>query len=226
MEKIKVMIADDHPAFRDGLARILQEENDLEVVATSGNGYEALELALKFKPQVIIMDISMPKMNGIEAVKRIKARAPEISIIIVSAYGYHSYVVAALEAGAAGYLLKNSRLLELKKSIRLVHSGDCVFDMKAAGRILANLTMEKPSKLRDLGGLRPREIEVLNLAAQGGNNKEIANRLEISERTVQTHLVNIFRKLRVSTRTEAVLRALKEGWIALDDLSLDSETSG
>ncbi len=218
MDKIKVMVVDDHPAFRDGLSRLLQEENDLEVVATPGDGKEAVELAPKLKPDVIVMDISMPNMNGIEAAKIIKNEAPEIAILMVSAYSYPSYVLAALRAGAAGYLLKNAPLQELTKAIRLISAGEGVFDMKVTGNLLRRLAMDKTEKRKDIEELHPRELQILTLAAKGLGNKEIATQLEISERTVQTHLVNLFRKLRVSSRTEAVLQGLRQGWLTLDDL--------
>jgi DNA-binding NarL/FixJ family response regulator len=218
VEKIKIMVADDHPAFRDGLSRLLQEESDLEVVATPGDGEEAVELALKLKPKVIIMDISMPKLNGIEAAKQIKSTLPETAILMVSAYSYQSYVLAALNAGAAGYLLKNAPLQELKKAIRLIYSGEGVFDMKVTGHLIRKLASDKAEKKQDSGTLHPRELEILTSTAKGMSNKEIASQLSISERTVQTHLVNIFRKMQVSSRTEAVLRGLRIGWLTLDDL--------
>lgn len=130
MKKIKIMVADDHPAFRNGLSRLLQEEPDLEVVATPGDGEEAIDLAIKLKPDVIIMDISMPKVNGIEATRRIKMVAPEIAILVISAYSYQSYYTAASRAGAAGYFLKSAPLQELIRAIRNVYSGEAVLNVK------------------------------------------------------------------------------------------------
>jgi two-component system, NarL family, response regulator LiaR len=225
VEKIKIMVADDHPAFRDGLSRLLQEESDLEVVATPGDGEEAVELALKLKPRVIIMDISMPKLNGIEAAKQIKSILPETAILMVSAYSYQSYVLASLNAGAAGYLLKNTPLQELKKAIRLIYSGEGVFDMKVTGHLIRKLATDKAERKQDAETLHPRELEILTSTAKGMSNKEIASHLSISERTVQTHLVNIFRKMQVSSRTEAVLRGLRIGWLTLDDLPANPELS-
>jgi two-component system, NarL family, response regulator LiaR len=225
MEKIKLMVVDDHPTFRDGLSRLLQEEEDIEIISTPESGERAVELAEKLKPSVIIMDISMPGINGIEATKQIKTKCPEVSILMVSAYSYQSYILASLRAGAAGYLLKNAPLQELIKAVRLIHSGEGVFDMKVTGNLLRNLASEKGEKRKDLEELHPRELEILTIAARGGSNKEIASRLEISERTVQTHLVNIFRKLRVSSRTEAVLKGLRAGWFTLDDLPSYQEDS-
>jgi two-component system, NarL family, response regulator LiaR len=223
MEKIQVMVVDDHPAFRDGLSRLLEEETDIEVVATPGDGEEAVDLANKLKPKVIVMDISMPKMNGIEAAKLIKSSRPEIAILMVSAYSYQSYVLASLRAGAAGYLLKNAPLQELTKAIRLVSSGEGVFDMKVTGNLLRHLAADKVEMRKDMEELHPRELQILSSAAKGMGNKEIAGELEISERTVQTHLVNIFRKLRVGSRTEAVLQGLKQGWLTLDDLPTNQQ---
>ncbi len=218
MEKIRVMVVDDHPAFRDGLSRLLQEEPDLEVVATPGDGEEAVNLAAKLKPNVIVMDISMPKMNGIEAAKLIKNQNREIAILMISAYNYQSYIIAALKAGAAGYLLKNAPLQELVKAVRLVHSGEGVFDMKVTGSLLRRLATDKVEKKKEAEELHSRELQILSLVAKGESNKEIAKRLDLSERTVQTHLGNIFRKLKVCTRTEAVLQGLRQGWLTLDDL--------
>ncbi len=220
-----MMVVDDHPAFRDGLSRLLSEETDLEIVSTTGDGEQVVGLANKLRPNVIVMDISMPKLNGIEAAKQIKATYPEIAILIVSAYSYPSYVLAALRAGAAGFLLKSSHVPELMKAIRLIYSGEAVFDLKATGNILRRLAADKVGKNKNLEELHPREMQILTIAAKGMGNKEIAKQLGISERTVQTHLVNIFRKLQVSSRTEAVLQGLKKGWLTLDDLPGIPESS-
>jgi len=225
MEKIRILVVDDHLAFRDGLSRLLQEEPDLEVVATPGDGEEAIDLAVKLKPDVIVMDISMPKFNGIEAAKCIKAITPEIAILMVSAYSYQSYILAALRAGAAGYLLKNAPLQELIQAIRRVYSGEAVFDLSASGSILSRLAADKVAKPHEQDDLHSHELEIITLAAKGESNQEIAVQLKISERTVQTHLVNIFRKLRVSSRTEAILQGLRQGWLRLEDVSCNPLSS-
>jgi DNA-binding NarL/FixJ family response regulator len=224
MSKIRVMVADDHPGFRDGLSRILSDETDFEIVANPRDGEQAIELASKLKPHVIVMDISMPRLNGIEAARQIKADCPDIAILMVSAYSYPSYALAALRAGADGYLLKNASIKRLLGAIRLVSSGEGVFYMKTTGSILHRLAGNKVEKRKDLEELRPREMQVLTLVAQGLGNKGIAQNLEISESTVQTHMVNIFRKLQVSSRTEAVLQGLKKGWMTLDDLPANEES--
>ena len=218
MEKIRVLIADDHPAFREGLCQLIEHEEDLECVAKPADGEEAVRLAIELLPDVAIIDIAMPKLNGIEAARQIKAARPAIAILMVSAFGYESYILASLRAGAAGYLLKNAPLRELTNAIRSVHVGEAVFDLKAASKILRRLADDKGEKRGGLEELQPRELEVLRLAGKGMSNKEIAGELVLSERTVQTHLVNIFRKLGVGSRTEAVLHALREGWLTLDDL--------
>ena len=218
MEKIKVLVADDHPAFREGLGRLLAEEKDIEIVAKAADGEETVSLAKELLPDVTIMDIAMPKLNGIEAARQIKAACPTTAILMVSAYDYESYMLASLRVGAAGYLLKSAPLHDLISAVRLVHAGEGVFDLKAASRLIRRLAAVKGEERKNLEELHYRELQVLKLAAKGMSNKEIARELVISERTIQTHLVNIFRKLKVGSRTEAVLRALKEGWLTLDDL--------
>ena len=218
MEKIRVLIADAHPVFREGLCQLLEHEEDMECVAKPADGEEAVRLTMELLPDVAIIDIAMPKLNGIEAVKQIKAARPATAILIVSAFDYESYILASLRAGAAGYLLKSTPLHELTNAIRSVHAGEAVFDFRATSKILRRLADDKGEERRYLEELKPRELEVLRLAGKGISNKEIAGELVISERTVQTHLVNIFRKLGVGSRTEAVLHALKEGWLTLDDL--------
>jgi len=217
--KIRILIADDHPLIRDGLTRLLEEEGDLEVVAQAGDGVEAVELASKFLPDVAIIDIVMPRINGIEATRQIKTACPATAILILSAYGYEPYILSAIEVGAAGYLLKNVRACELVAAIRALHAGETVLDPTAARKIFSRLAYNKgwrnsQAPLR----LHQHEIEILRLVAKGMSNKEIARELAISARTVQTHLVNIFNKLEVESRTEVVLHTLKEGWLTLDDL--------
>ena len=219
MAKIRVMVIDDHPAFREGLTRLLREVTDLEVIATLGDGIQALKSAKELKPDVAVMDISMPRMNGIEAAKQIKEVSPDTAILMVSAYKYPSYVLACLRAGAVGYLMKNASLNKIISAIRMIHVGGSVFDLAVTGKILFNLASGKAGMDQNQE-LHPRELLVLDLAARGRGNKEIGNQLDISERTVQTHLVNVFRKLQVNSRTEAIIRALKEGWLVLDDLAI------
>jgi len=219
MEKIRLLIADDHPTFLEGLSRLLQDEEDLECIAKSADGIEAVKLAKQLQPDVAIIDVSMPNLNGIEAARQIRAACPTTAILMISAFDYQSYVLASLRAGAAGYVSKNMPLYELVSAIRLVHNGGSVLDFKATGKIVRFLGTSDSSNRTDFEHLQTRELEVLKLLAKGMSNKDVAAELYISERTVQTHLVNIFRKLGVSSRTQAVLDALKKGWITIDDLS-------
>ncbi len=218
MNKIKVLVADDHPTFREGLCHFLTEEKDMEVVAKAADGEETVRLAKQLLPDVAIIDVAMPKLNGIEAARQIKAACPTTAIFMVSAYGYESYLLASVRAGAAGYLLKNAPVGELISAVRSVRSGEAVFDLKAIGKILARVATEEGGERKGLGRLHQRELQILKIAAKGLSNKHIAEQLGIGERTVQTHMFNIFRKLEVGSRTEAVLHALREGWLTLDDL--------
>lgn len=215
--KIRIIIADDHPAFRQGLGQLLAGESDLEVVAAVGDGEEAVKAAKELSPDVVIMDITMPRLNGIEATKLIKEACPNTAVIILSAYGYEPYVLAAIKAGAASYFMKSAHVPALIGAVRAVHSGETVLDSTAARKLFDRIASNS-GETSIKGVLHRRELEVLSLGARGLSNKEIASKLVISERTVQTHFLNISRKLGVNSRTEAVLRAVREGWITLEDL--------
>ncbi len=225
MARIKVLIADDHPAFREGLSRLLQEESDLEVVGLTADGETAVAWARKLHPDVVILDISMPNLNGIEAAKLIRQGSPCTRILMLTAYNYPSYVAAALEAGAVGYLSKDTPFNQITNAVRGVYSGEGVFDRKLAGKFLRGQPTSKTGNDTPREELHPRELQVLSLAARGLRNKEIAAQLDIGERTVQTHMVNILRKLHVNSRTEAILHALKQGWISLEDVATVAEPS-
>lgn len=220
MERIKVLIADDHPLFREGVARLLEAEKDMEVLAQAGDGEEVVKLATELLPHVAVIDAAMPKLNGIEAARQIKTACPGTSILIISAFSNESYLFGAVEAGAAGYMSKTVRGQELVTAIRALHNGETVLDSSAAHKIFERAA--RASRLLRAGDvpaeLHPRQLEVLKLTARGMSNLEIAQELTISRRTVQVHLTNIFTKLRVGSRTEAVGHALKEGWLTLDDL--------
>jgi len=217
--KITVLVADDHPVFREGLKVLLEEESNLEVVDLAEDGQEAVSLAQRHSPNVVILDVVMPKLNGVEATKLIKAACPNTAIIILSAYGYESYVLPTIRAGADAYLLKTEDLGQLVDAIRVVHGGQKVFDPVVANKLFSQFAYAPSSPTpRAPHQLHQRELEVLRLGARGLSNKQIAAELGISERTVDTHCVNIYRKLGVNSRTEAVLHAVKEGLITLDDL--------
>lgn len=218
MDKIKILIADDHPPFIEGLTLLFEREPDLEVIGTSSDGEQAVKLARQLQPDVVILDVAMLKLNGIEAAKQIKADRPETAVLMLSAYGYEPYLISSLQAGVSGYLLKSSPVTELTRAIRSIHDGQAIFDFEAVKKVLRGLVTDPGSKQKGLHGLHQRELEVLRLAAKGISNKDIAQQLGIGNRTVQTHLLRIFHKLEVNSRTEAVFHALKRGWLALDDL--------
>ncbi|MBL7062518.1 MAG: response regulator transcription factor [Dehalococcoidia bacterium] len=221
MDKIKILIADDHAVVREGTRRILEQEEDLEVVAEAGDGEEAVRQATRLKPDVAIIDVAMPKLDGIEATKQIKSVCPTITVLILSAYDDDQFVFSLLEAGAAGYLLKSVRGSELVNAVRAVQAGESVLHPAIARKVLnrfARISGE-PKEKEPTEVLSEREMDVLRLVTKGLSNKDIADELCLSIRTVQGHLGNIFNKLQVGSRTEAVVRALKEGWVALDDMS-------
>ena len=220
MGKIRILIADDHAVVREGTRQILEQEPDMEVVAEAGDGQEAVRLGGSSKPNVAIIDIAMPKLDGIEATRQIKALYPTIGVLILSAYDDDQFVFSLLEAGAAGYLLKSVRGSELIDAVRAIYAGESVLHPTIARKVLNRFasTSSKPQEQKLSEILSEREMEVLKLATRGLSNQEIANELCLSLRTVQAHLGHIFNKLKVSSRTEAVVRALKEGWITLDDI--------
>jgi NarL family two-component system response regulator LiaR len=221
LKKIKILIADDHAFVREGTRRILEQEPDLEVVAEAGDGEEAVRLASDLKPDVAIVDVAMPKLDGIEATRRIKALCPAVAVLVLSAYDDDQFVFGLLEAGAAGYLLKSVRGYEIVDAIRAVYAGESVLHPSVARKVLSRFASvsSKAQRKKPLELLTDREMEVMRLVTKGLSNKDIADGLSLSVRTVQGHLANIFSKLRVSSRTEAVVHALKEGWVTLDDVS-------
>lgn len=219
MGKIKVLLAEDHVVVREGTRQLLEREDDLEVVGEAGDGEEAIRLAQELKPDVVVMDIAMPKINGIEATKEIKAALPSTAVLILTAYDYDEFIFSMLDAGAAGYLLKSVSGDELVQAIRGLHGGESVLHPVVLRKMLA---YSKPravgSEERPSEALTQREMEVLRMAAQGRANKDIAKELAVSVRTVQAHLSNIFNKLGVGSRTEAVVYSLKRGWLRPDEL--------
>jgi NarL family two-component system response regulator LiaR len=219
MGKIRILLADDHVLVRQGTRELLEQEEDMEVVAEAGDGEEAVQLATRQRPDVAIMDIAMPKLNGIEATRQIKALHPATAVLVLTAYDDDQYIFALLEAGAAGYLLKDVHADELIRAIRAVHAGESVLHPTIARKVINRFAQPADKRTREstLDQLTDRELEVLKLAAKGMTNREIAGELVISVRTVQVHLSNIFSKMGVGSRTEAVLHALREGWITLED---------
>ncbi len=209
---IRVLLADDHGVVRKGVRDFLEEEPDLNVVGEASDGAQAVDMALALQPDVVVMDIKMPQLSGIEATKRIKAAAPQVRVLALSAYDDDPYVWGLLEAGASGYVLKTAESRELISAIRAVAAGRSALDPQIAPRIIARAARPTPSS-----DLTDREREVLSLAARGLTNKQIGHDLNISDRTVQNHLANIYGKLSVQSRTEAVTAALQRGLIQLGE---------
>lgn len=221
-DQIRVVIADDHAVFRQGTRELLAREADIEVVGEAANGEEAVRVVRASRPDVAILDISMPVLNGIDATRQIKQQCPETRILILTAYDYDEYVVAMLDAGAAGYILKTANYADVASAVRSVYEGEAVLDPAVARKVWSHFTAKSGGRQTGAGGpeaLSEREHQVLLQAAKGSSNKEIALALGLSWRTIQTHLRNVFSKLGVASRTEAVVKGLQEGWLRLEDLA-------
>lgn len=210
---VSVLIAEDHTLVREGTRQLL-ERHGIGVVGEAADGEEAVRLAAKLAPDVVLMDVSMPRLNGLEATRIIKQRHPGIAVLVLTAYDDDQYVFAVLQAGAAGYLLKDSRGVEVVRAIRAVAAGESVLAPSIVGKVVRRFSGGAPAAA--VPALSEREMDVLRRAALGESNKMIADKLHLSSRTVQVHLSSIFDKFGVASRTEAVLHALKLGIIDLD----------
>lgn len=208
-EPIRVLIADDHPVFRFGLRALLEAEDDTEVVGEATTGSEAAVLAAKLKPDVILVDLNMPDLNGLEATRRILKENPETSILVITMFDDDS-VFAAMRAGARGYVLKGAEGEETLRAIRAVAKGQAIFSPAIAERVMQVLT-RTPSAESAFPELTAREQEVLALVAEGLTNTAIAERLVLSPKTVRNHVSNVFSKLQVTNRAQAIIRARKAG---------------
>ena len=220
MDRIRILLAEDHVVVRQGTRQLLEREQDLEVIGEAGDGEEAVRLASQLKPDVIIMDVAMPKLSGIEATKRIKALLPLTIVLVLTGYDYDEYIFSLLEAGAAGYLLKDVSGDELISAVRAVYAGEPILHPVVLRKLMSRSIppAAEPASAGSVEVLSEREMEVLKSAAKGMGNKDIGKVLFISERTVQAHMRSIFNKLGVSSRSEAVLYSLKRGWFTLEDL--------
>jgi two-component system, NarL family, response regulator NreC len=214
---MKILLADDHKVLRSGLRRILEEHPDLQVIGEAADGREAVDLADQLDPDIVVMDIGMPKLNGIEATRQILTRHPRVNVLILSMYSDESYLVQVLRAGARGYLLKDSAEEELIDAVRTVNSGVPFFSPKIAkllvGDSMQRLRNEAASDTYEL--LTPREREVLQLIAEGKSNKEVAASLFVSPTTVETHRARIMDKLDLHSTADIVLYAARKGIIQL-----------
>jgi NarL family two-component system response regulator LiaR len=213
---IRVLVVDDHVVVRQGIRALLATETDIEVVGEAENGREAVAEAEGLQPDVILMDLVMPEMDGIEAIGRITARQPEARILVLTSFAADDKVFPAIKAGALGYLLKDSSPEDLVAAIHQVHRGESSLHPTIARKLLQELS-QPPDKPPTLDPLTEREVEVLKLVAQGRSNQEIAEALVISEATARTHVSNILHKLHLASRTQAALYALREGLASLDD---------
>ncbi|UCC77042.1 MAG: response regulator transcription factor [Anaerolineales bacterium] len=215
-ERIRVILADDHALVRQGIRQFLDEADDIDVVGEAADGSEALKLVGEVRPDVAVLDIQMPELTGIEVTRQIKSRFPEVRVLILTAYDDDPYVFALLREGANGYLLKSAEPDAFLGSVRAVYRGEPALSPDITEAVLRTVREGRPAgSVEQVEPLTQREVEVLRLAAQGLTNRAIGQELGISDRTVQGHLANIYGKLAVGSRTEAVTEALKRGWIVL-----------
>ncbi len=220
MERIRVLIADDHRVVREGLAAILNTKENIEVVGEAQNGQEAVEKARSLVPDVILMDVSMPGMGGVEATRVIKRELPHIGIVALTMYEEEQYIFDLVRAGATGYLLKDTDSAQIVAAIQSIYRGESLIHPSVASKILAEFSLMAQGKGKKRGGvehdLTERELTVLRLVKDGKTNKEVANSLGLSEKTVKNHVRNIFHKLQVYDRTQAAILAIRKGLIELE----------
>ncbi|RMF04706.1 MAG: DNA-binding response regulator [Chloroflexi bacterium] len=216
MSHIRILLADDHALFREGIRSLLEDQDDIEIVGEAEDGLQATQLAEQLNPSVVLMDINMPVIDGVEATRTILRNNDSVGIVILTMYPQDEYVFEALKAGAKAYLLKDTRSKKLLQVIRTVHSGQAVIDADMTARLLnefrrlAAAQENKPPKIQTL---TDQERTILTLVANGASNKEIAAKLNLSERTIKNYLSIIFQKLQVNNRTEAAIKAMKDGLV-------------
>jgi NarL family two-component system response regulator LiaR len=215
--RIRVLVVDDQAIVRKGICALLGTERSIEVIGEAGNGVEAVARAEALRPDVILMDLVMPEMNGIEATRRITAAQPGARILVLTSFAADDQVFPAIQAGALGYLLKDSSPVELVQAILQVHRGEPSLDSTLASRVLYEIAHPARTQ-RTSDPLSERELEVLRLLAQGCSNREIAEQLVIADMTVRAHVSNILSKLHLASRTQAALYAIKEGLASMDDI--------
>lgn len=218
--QIRVLLADDHAVVRAGIRQFLEHADDIEVVAEADDGEAAKMLIEQHQPDVAVLDIQMPKSSGIEVTRWVRANQRDVGVLILTAYDDDPYVMAVLQAGANGYVLKTASPREIIRAVRDVHAGNSALDASIVQKMMAQVSSS--TKPQPVEKLTNREIEVLALVAQGFTNKAIGVQLSISDRTVQGHLAHIFNKLQAGSRTEAVMRAVSLGWLPTDLGQMDS----
>lgn len=212
MKKIRILLADDHNVLRQGIAQLLDSQEDMEVVAQAKNGSEAVEMAVANKPDIILLDINMPEMDGVKATEKIKKTLPKTQIIILTMYKIDNFVFEAIKAGASGYLLKEVEMRDLLAAVRAVARGEAILDPAVARRVLDELRTPTPTEeASSESTLAKRDIQILSLLGQGLSNQIIAEQLSLSEKTVRNRLSLIFKQLHLKNRTEAALYALRKG---------------
>ncbi len=213
-EPIRVILADDHTMVRQGIRQFLEESGLVTVVAEAADGREALRLIARERPDVAVLDIQMPGMTGVEVTREVRSHFPEVRILILTAYDDDPYIFALIRAGADGYILKSAPAEELVRAVQAVAEGQSALSPEVARKLVRQMAAGGPTD--QVEALTDREIEILRLTARGLTNKEIGRELGISPRTVQGHLANIYGKLGVASRTEAVTESLRRGWIAIE----------
>ena len=219
--KIRVLLADDHSIVRQGVRQLLESSKDIQVIAEAADGEEARALIEKHLPDVAVLDIQMPKASGIEVTRWLRAHLPQIGVLILTAYDDDPYVMAVLQAGANGYVLKTSNADDLIQAVHDVNEGKSALDPSITKKLMSNLF--KRTDVKPVEPLTDRELDVLRLAAKGFTNKAIGIQLSISDRTVQGHLAHIFAKMQANSRTEAVMRAVSLGWISQSTTQITEE---
>jgi DNA-binding NarL/FixJ family response regulator len=217
MEKIRVLIADDHTLFRKGVRKMLEAEADMEVAGEAGTGREALELARRLMPDVVLMDITMPEMDGIEATRNLCREMPHAGVVFVTMFEDDESVIKGLQAGGRGYILKDSDPQTMLRAIRAVAGGESLLGPTVALKVMRQFSALDKGRSQLAGELTAREMEVLQAIAGGLSNKEIAGKLTISEKTVKNHINNIFSKLHLFDRTQAMLFAIRKGLVKIDE---------
>lgn len=216
MDPLRIVLAEDHPLMREGTRRVLAAQPDMVVVGEAEDGEQALALITRLKPEVAILDIHLPKLNGIAVARRLKETSPGTKVLMLTAHDDEDYILALMEIGVWGYLLKTSKTDEVVKAVRSVHSGEPVLDPAIAAKVAYLWAHHKISaKDEAVNELSPRELEVLEMATRGLRNKDIADQLSISVRTVERHFSGILSKLNVSSRVEAVLFAISQHVVTL-----------